>query len=272
MIKVILVILSVLVFFSNSLYCQDKKTEEHLKKELRDKEAIVWYLGHSGWAVRTKGYFLIFDYAPKRLPRKSSLSKGDVNPEELKDLNVIVFVTHSHSDHYNPGIFRWTKSLDDITYIIGGSIRVKKNKNIINIGARKEEKIMNLEVKTIKSCDDDGVGFLVKVDGLTVFHAGDHASWAGMNKEYTKEIDWLAESDKEIDLCFLPVYDDRTNEGAYYAIEKLSPKATFPMHCGWDERLYKEFAKNAQKKGIKAKIVPAEKKGDVFHYKEGNIE
>ena len=32
-----------------------------LKEEINNKEAIIWYLHHSGWAIKTKDYFLIFD-------------------------------------------------------------------------------------------------------------------------------------------------------------------------------------------------------------------
>lgn len=31
-------------------------------ESLREKEAIVWYMGHSGWAIQTKSRFLVFDY------------------------------------------------------------------------------------------------------------------------------------------------------------------------------------------------------------------
>ena len=30
-------------------------------EHLREKEAVIWYLGHSGWAIKTVNHFLIFD-------------------------------------------------------------------------------------------------------------------------------------------------------------------------------------------------------------------
>jgi L-ascorbate metabolism protein UlaG (beta-lactamase superfamily) len=39
---------------------------------------------------------------------------------------------------------------------------------------------------------DQGVGFLVTVDGLTLYHAGDHARWAESDDQaFMAEIQWL---------------------------------------------------------------------------------
>ncbi len=46
---------------------------------------------------------------------------GFINPEEIDTLNVIVFVSHSHSDHYDPIISTWQKSIPAIKYVWGWS-------------------------------------------------------------------------------------------------------------------------------------------------------
>ncbi len=40
--------------------------DTNAQQELADGEALIWYLGHAGWAVRTRSRLLIFDYWEQR--------------------------------------------------------------------------------------------------------------------------------------------------------------------------------------------------------------
>jgi hypothetical protein len=56
-----------------------------LDQQLADGEALVWYLGHRGWAVKTRTSLLIFDYwEQEAIQGEPSLSTGRVNPAELR--------------------------------------------------------------------------------------------------------------------------------------------------------------------------------------------
>ena len=45
-------------------------------------EAVVWYLGHMGWAVRTANHFMVFDYDGRGVPPdEPSLANGSINPD-----------------------------------------------------------------------------------------------------------------------------------------------------------------------------------------------
>ncbi len=246
------------------------------EKKLEEKEAIIWYLGHSGWAIKTKNHLLIFDYVEKGLkPAGHCLSNGYINPSEIKDEHLLVFVSHGHPDHYSQAIFDWERSIKDISYILGWQ-GVTEPKSIC-IGPRERRKIDNVEVLTIASTDE-GVGFLVKVDGLVIFHGGDHAHWGGPIDSFAKEIDYLAENDKEFDIVFLAAAAgsgqrrESISDGIFYAIEKLLPEVMFPMHAGGNEGLYKEFAREAEKKRLKTEVLCAGRKGDRFFFKKGRME
>ena len=86
-----------------------------------------------------------------------------------------------------------------------------------------------MEIWTIKSTDE-GVGFLVKVDGLVVFHGGDHAYWGGSIDSFSREIDYLAKVEDKIDIVFLALAtgtgqrSESITRGIFYAIEKLRQK------------------------------------------------
>ena len=82
-------------------------------------EAVIWYLGQSGWAVKTKSKLLVFDYWERGRSDEPLLANGRINPEEIKNLDVFVFVSHTHEDHFDEGIFRWEKTVKKMTYIFG---------------------------------------------------------------------------------------------------------------------------------------------------------
>jgi hypothetical protein len=97
-----------------------------LQRNLNPGEAVVWYLGHCGYAVRTQNHFLIFDYQErhdgreaKLRPAQPSLENGFIIPDEIKNLRVRVFATHEHEDHFDRVIFRWQETVPDIAYYFG---------------------------------------------------------------------------------------------------------------------------------------------------------
>lgn len=120
-------LLVALLMMSNNFFCQNKDTEHYLSEELGEGEAYIWYLYHSGWAVRTKSHFLVFDYIERGTkPDNASLSNGFIELDELAGNNVYVFVSHSHSDHFDRSILEWEHSLDNIKYIFGWNFHDKK--------------------------------------------------------------------------------------------------------------------------------------------------
>ncbi len=261
---------------------QVKKTTDYLLgRSLTDSEAYIWYLNNSGWAIKTRNHFLIFDYVGTDAPSGSpSLSNGQINAKKISAQRVIVFVTHQHQDHYSSQIFEWEKSIKNITYVFGWPVDRQGEYTVMN--PRESKVVDGAEILTIKSTDL-GVGFLVKVDGLTIFHAGDHALWHTLfKKPYEDEINYIASVTPTIDLAFVPVTtgfranckpSDSVTEGALYAIEKMKPKVTFPMHviCDGMLHLYGVFAEIARKRPVGSNVIVAEASGNAFHYKAGIV-
>jgi L-ascorbate metabolism protein UlaG (beta-lactamase superfamily) len=258
----------VLIIFSCMLLPgEDDQTKTLLSKELKKGEAIIWYLFHSGWAVKTQNHFLIFDYWEKgEKPQQPSLSSGFINPDEISNHKIYVFVSHAHSDHFDPIILDWEKSVANIKYIFGW--KATENISHIHFGTKREVRVIDdLKVANIHHTFDKipESAFLVLVDGLAIYHAGDHGHSKGrLNPEFKENIDYLAKVEKNIDFIFTPTFG-----GEFYSIEKLSPKAVFPMHDGGYEHQYKKFALKAA--NLKTKICPAAKRGDYFIYSKGSI-
>jgi len=216
--------------------------------------AIVWYLGHCGYAVRTQNHLLVFDYQEKQDGRQSksrpaqpSLAAGWIEPGEIKDLKVRVFVSHSHGDHYDPVIFTWKETVPDIAYHLGWKAGDDPSCHYF-VGPRAELESGGLEIATINSHHSGvpEVAWLVKVDGLVIYHNGDCQPG-----DPSAEHDFLRTKTDVIDLAFVfPVYQ----EGHKYATQnvdlfaKFRVKAAFPMHAQAGDAMYLDFQKAFQAK------------------------
>jgi len=243
-----------------------------LAKSYGSGEAVIWYTGHSGWVVKTKDHVLVFDYWQRgREPDNCCLNNGWIAPEELKNENVYVFVSHSHGDHYDQRIFDWNEKVDNITYVFGFP-STDKRAEINYIEPRNQKKVGDVKVTTLAS-NDSGEGFIVEVDGVKILHPGDHANKNDeMTDDYKSEIDYFASNYSDVDIAFFPIsgcgFRNKTAvyNGVYYAIEKMNPKLVLPMHGLGREYQYEEFAEEAGKKGYDAKYACAANKGDRFFY------
>lgn len=249
---------------------------------LPEQEAVVWFLGHSGWGIKTKDHFFILDYAKRgRLADQASLCNGHVVPAELSGEDVMVLVSHVHGDHYDPSIWDWREQLENVTYVMGFEPEVAEGEPSLPayefIGARQTRTIDGVKITTIES-NDTGVGFVLEVDGLTIFHAGDHANRErDLSGVYPAEIEWLQEHDLRPDIAFLPIagcgFGDQVavKIGAHYALEKLRPRVFFPMHAGDYGKRYHEFIDECRADFPHVQMDAAQAPGDRFHYSHGNL-
>ena len=216
-----------------------------------NERATIKYLVHSGFSVETGGHYFLFDYCP-------SMDREQVTGELLKNReNVYVFVSHCHGDHFDPAIFKWAKINPAITYVLSSDVSFSQNNVKCHVMSAYEKWTdRSVEIETFGSTDA-GISFLVKVDGLSVFHAGD-LNWWHWKGETQEERDYAerifkTEIDKimgnRIDIAFFPV-DRRLEEyyciGAEYFAAKLKPKLLIPMHFGNDFGATAAFAERAK--------------------------
>ncbi len=243
--------------------------KDWLSEPLAAGQAVVWHLGHSGWAIKTQKHLLIFDYwKNSALPDEPGLANGTINPQELREMAVTVFASHAHSDHFMPEIFAWKKSIPKITYIMG--FKAENAEGFIQLANREKKELNGLDIIPIES-NDSGQGYFVKVDGVSIFHPGDHANrQRDFSGPFKKEIDFLADQGLKVDILFAPVsgcgFGDivAVKKGIYYTIDRLSARAVFPMHAQGNPIKYMEFAREAKNAGYDAPFCPAGYDGDHF--------
>jgi L-ascorbate metabolism protein UlaG (beta-lactamase superfamily) len=193
------------------------------------------YWRHSGFSVETENATLLFDY----------IGGGFVRGEKP----VIAFVSHDHSDHLMPGI----EKLGD--HLVRGMTEGQQTD------------ILGAHVRACGSTDE-GVSFLVRADGMNIFHAGDLNFWHWKDESTPEEIaaarrDFMRVIEDikgaSIDLAFFPV-DPRMgadyDEGARIFMAEIKPRVMIPMH--WWENAAAARAFAAQYANVRALTVPGE--------------
>lgn len=202
---------------------------------------IVDYLGHSGFLVETEKALLLFDACG------TATSVLDTKDREKP---LFVFVSHAHADHFDPAIFSLRGKERRSTYILSidlrGNEEIPPDAEALYADADQIYEVDRLgTVQTLLSTDE-GVAYLVKTGGETVYHAGDLHWWnwegedsiwlADQERVYKREIGLLAK--ERIDAAFI-VLDDRLEGnyagGAEWFLSVCRPSYAFPMHY-WKDR------------------------------------
>jgi len=230
----------------------------------------VWYLYHSGFAVKTEKHFLIFDYWRDK-PKGGGLESGVIDPAALRDEDVAVFVSHKHGDHYNRCIHNWGENISRLRIVMSDDIRAAKS--ALMAGAGITHKMPDMTVQTLAS-NDAGVAFVVDVDGLRIYHAGD-LNWWHWEGEPDEDNEAMAESYKTqiglmagtpIDIAFVPV-DPRLGEqyswGIDYLIRTAEVRHAVPMHFGNDPSVVKRLLDDKISEGYRERIAGFTKRGEM---------
>ncbi len=207
----------------------------------------VTYLYHSGFLVELERHILIFDYYKGELPK-------DLNGKKL-----LVFASHKHADHFQLSVLKWAEGMPgDAHFFMGNDIKLNEKyltrKGICPDILERTERMRGqmvyenpeegLKVETLRSTDQ-GVAFLVCVENVSIYHAGDLNDWywpgesksanEEMKKNYRKEIDRIA--GRHFDVAFVPL-DPRLEEGfglgMDYFLQKVNADKVFPMHM-WED-------------------------------------
>ena len=214
----------------------------------------VTYYHHSGFAVSSGDVLLVFDYW-RGMGGKFPEALG-IMPETLARYNqVYVFISHEHEDHYDGLVYTWDQYAP-VTYVIADTLPEKARGHRMAKGGELtlSERV---HVKAFGSTDA-GVSFLVTLDGMKFFHAGDLNFWHWREVSNARQIqeadeDFKAEvkdiQGEDIDVAFFPV-DPRMgmlfDAGANYFTLTVKPRLLLPMHFWGRSDLIVEFARRSR--------------------------
>ena len=162
------------------------------------------FLGQSGFFIEVPNATLVFDWVQGKLPKIR------------RDKPIYFFISHVHSDHFSPEVFKKAEGLSKVEIYLGynNSIpsinkflsklpgNVANHLHIVDGFSKLKSEDGRAWIQTLKSTDL-GVAFLVEIDEETIYHAGDLYLMQTMNKkDYRK---WQA--DMMINEPLTPVMD-----------------------------------------------------------------
>lgn len=244
----------------------------------------VTFIHHSCFSVEIEDKVLIFDYFGK--DRVAELQfRGNV-PEYERSQKIYVFSSHRHEDHFDPAVLAWENDYPNVEYIFSKDIRLGENylkRNGIDpsikgrihfIKANASLSLDGMEIQTLLSTDE-GVAFLVKTNGKTIYHAGDLNWWHWQDEEavfneyqektYKEQIDKL--EGRFIDAAFV-VMDPRLEEARYWGIDYFMGHAdaahVFPMHLWQNFDLVKQYVLRPESAPFRERIAQVREENQVF--------
>jgi len=198
---------------------------------------ISW-LGHDGFKIKNTKTIYIDPY--------------QIKAGEEAD---IILITHEHFDHCSPGVVKKIASAKTTiitTAVVKSLLSGTKAKEIRAAKPREKIVLDNVSIETVPSYNvnkfrsrgevfhpkqDQMLGFIITLDGVRIYHAGDSDS--------IPEMEGL-----NIEIACLPVSGTyvMTAEEAAEATKRIKPKIAIPMHYGsvvGDERDAERFKKLA---------------------------
>ena len=199
---------------SESQTQDDKNDENEIIPE--DANTKLYYQGHASIRIMSKDGTVIY-----------------IDPCEGDGYDIpadIILVTHQHSDHNKVSLVTQKDSCEVIS-----------NKEALENGEHNTLTVKGIEIEAVKAENSnhnpkDCVGYIITVDGIKIYHAGD-----------TSKTDEMAEyKAKSIDYALLPcdgVYNMDAAEAAECA-EIIGAKHNIPIHTKVGELFNSDIAES----------------------------
>jgi L-ascorbate metabolism protein UlaG (beta-lactamase superfamily) len=184
---------------------------------------IKW-LGHAACEIEMNRKIVLIDPwldgNPKAAVKSSDVEKADV-----------ICVTHDHMDHLGDAfqICKRTGATFVGTYELGVYAQENGVKDIVGMNVGGTAMVKGLGISMVQAVHTSGkgvaVGFVVKGEGKTVYHAGDTAVFGDMK---------LIGEIYRPDIALLPIggYYTMGAEEAAEAVRLIQPKIVIPIHYG----------------------------------------
>ncbi len=219
---------------------------------------------HSGFSAACGDLLFVFDYW--RGENGELTTEHQITPRFLRSFrHVYVFISHEHPDHMDPIVFTW-KNIARVTYIVSSDMPVGTRGRRMAPGQRMI--LENNIYVTAYESTDLGVSFLLDLNGIHLFHAGDLNFWHWREESTLQEIE---EADQEfrravqplsqvkIDVAFFPV-DPRQGSmfeaGANYFILSVKPRLLIPMHYFMWTDIILDYARTASCRSTEVLAMP----------------
>jgi len=196
---------------------QEKPSKGQIPEKVEEMVAKIHWLGHASFRIDGSKRVYI---DPWKLPKETEARKAD-----------IILITHEHFDHFSKRDVQKIRTPETVVVctpdvgkkLKGKHIRRVKPGGRVQIGKVLVEAVpaYNIE-KRFHPRGKNWVGYVLTLDGVRIYHAGD--------TDFIPEMKNL----KNIDIALMPVGGTYTMDAkeAAEAVKTFRPKLAIPMHYG----------------------------------------
>jgi L-ascorbate metabolism protein UlaG (beta-lactamase superfamily) len=189
---------------------------------------LRWF-SHATFQIKTENEVIYVDLYRRK--------KHEENVPEITEPASFILVTHAHGDHCDPKAISKVRKADTVVIApedcrkkIGGDVTSLKTGQEITIRDVQIKAVHAYNVKRFRSPGNPyhpegyGVGYLVSIEGMNIYHAGD--------TDVIPEMSDLG----HVDVALLPTGDTYTmdNQEGAEAVAAVKPRYAIPMHT-WDK-------------------------------------
>ena len=186
------------------------------------------------------------------------------DPYQVKDKKQadIVLITHAHQDHMSPGDI--AKVITDKTILVvpadcASTLKQRFNREIITLNPGQKHTVGDIQIEAVPAYNigknyhpkgNNWVGYIVTIDGVRIYHAGDTNRIPEM-KDFT------------CDIAMLPLGQTYTMDSVDEAVQAaldVKAKIAIPMHYGTYEGSNEDAVKFKQALEGKCMVIVKEKK------------
>lgn len=236
--------------------------------------ATITYIHHNCFILEYGERTFLFDYpAPSHLPPEAAAVARD----RIAGKDLLVMISHSHEDHFDPAIMDATSGAASRRFIVSDDVpdmfpdALPDDRDAVCVMEPEETRqFAGLAVETLES-NDLGVAYLVKDGAVTFYFGGDLANWnwdtlppaalQATEDFFRQALDRL--KGRDVAIAFSNV-DRRLKSlaGGIEFVKTIRPRLFAPMHAFGDPSWLRDFENNLKTDGVT--VFFYEKPGDSF--------
>jgi ankyrin repeat protein len=244
-------------------------TSPGLSQELPADQAVVWYLNHRGWALKSRNRLMIFDAEEFGVRRSDNpgLVNGFLSPRELRKQSILAVYSCYHGKPGEPAfIHTLTDSLDDMAFVHLSDDAWRGSSNTAYLKEKADTTVSGISVRSIGPTGYmPSLAYLFALDDLTIFY---QAFGTDDLEKLKRDFEFLSQFTDTVDVAFLPMPEPGSEEESDVRLflEHFSTRLVVLLDSNRREHLFPAMADKVAKWGFNTEVFCAENPGDSYRF------